>query len=163
MVFGELVLKFFPQVPGIGWAVAIGADSDLQRAAFDDSRDEEITQVRLVNDIAQYLKLLAVFVDAVIQVEVIGCCDGENGLCKIVLRISAYDNLYMRQVAGFLEGGVDFFGDYDDPCTGFVQGVGFSGGDGACANDHDAFTGEIEIYRVPGHVLRLYPLSVGGQ
>ena len=52
VVIGELVLKFFPQMPGVGWAVAIGADSDLQRAALNDSGDEEIAKVGLVNNIA---------------------------------------------------------------------------------------------------------------
>ena len=163
MVFGELVLKFFSQVPGVGRAITVRADSNLQRAAFDDSRNEEIAQVRLVNDITKNFKLLTVFVDAAIQVEVIGCGDGENGFSEVILRIGAYDNLYMRKVAGFFEGGINRFGDNDDPCTGFVQGVGFSGGDGACTNDHDAFAGEIKIYRVPCHHLRLYRLNEGRQ
>ena len=85
VVFGELVLKFFPQMACVGGAVAICADSDLERAAFHNGGNEEITQLGLVNDITEHLKLLTVFVDSAIKVEVIGGSDGKNGLGKVVL------------------------------------------------------------------------------
>ncbi len=85
MVFGELVLKFFPQMACVGWAVAIGADSDLKRAAFYYSGNKEIAKLRLVNDITKHIKLLTILVDSAIQLEVIGCSYSENSLCEVVL------------------------------------------------------------------------------
>ena len=152
---GEDVFEFSADVAGIGWAVTIGADSDLQVAALNKRRHVEVTQFRLIDDVAEHFELLAVGVDLSVQGHVVGSDDGENSLGEVILRIGAYDKLDVSAAAKLLEILIRPRSDDDDPCPGGAKGLNFPRGNVAGANDDDTLASKIEIYRVFGHEVNI--------
>jgi len=87
-------------VCGVCGAIAVGADSDLQRASIQDGWDVEVAKGRLVYDVAEYFKSLAVFVNPVVEWFIV--CGGDDEQCadEIVLGVAA-DNQFDVGLSAF--------------------------------------------------------------
>ena len=73
---------------GVGGAVAVGADGDLQVAAFDEGGGVKIAQFRHIDHITQNFQFLTVVIDLLVQRCVVGGGDDQGGADEIIFAAS---------------------------------------------------------------------------
>jgi len=150
---GEELFQLFSDMSSIGGAVSVGADSNLQGASFDDSRDVEIAKLGDIDNIAKDLKLLAILVYLLVELVVVSGCNGKECARQVVLRIGGS---YYFNICSGAEGChhiVDALGDDDNPGAGTKQRLDLSDGDTAGAYHDGATACELEKYGVFCHSL----------
>ena len=84
---GEDFFEFFPDVARISGAMPFSTDGYLQVAAFDNRRDEEVTKVGFIYDIAEDFKLLTVPLDLPVGFRGIGCGYDEACTDQVILGV----------------------------------------------------------------------------
>ena len=81
----EELFQLLSDMSGIGWACSVGADSNLEGASLDDSRDVEIAKLGDIDNIAKNLKLLAILVYLLVELVAVSGCNGKECACQVVL------------------------------------------------------------------------------
>ena len=151
MLLGKNCLKLLSYVAGVSGASTFRADSDLQAAAFDYGRHEKVAKFRHVNDVAQDLQFLAIFVYLFIEIVIVRGRYGQQRPGKIVLGIFGHNKLGVHALAQGRQHIVDVFGDYDHPCTGSQQGLDLSHSHGSAADDYHTARAQFQKYRILCH------------
>jgi hypothetical protein len=123
----------------------------LQITSLDHAGHEEITQPRLVHDVAQDFQRLAVTVDFFVGLGVVGRGDNEDCFGDVLLGVL---RPYQFGCASCTQGGDCLRGVFrhdHETRTGLKQSVRFAGRYSAAADENDAASGQIEKYWVLCH------------
>ncbi len=156
MVFCEDFFELLTEVAGVGGAGAFGADGYVEVVTPYCRGHEEITMLRVVDDVAEDFKLLAVPIDLFVDFAIVGGGDGEEGLVEVFDGVLRFDKLDVF-AAGELGGEVvqRLIND-DDSGAGFDKDLGLSNRYGTTPNDDRSPSANFQKYRELSHQYSLY-------
>lgn len=151
----EDILQFPPQVSGVGGAIAVGADGDLQITPLDNSGGVEIALLGLINDIAEDFQLLTIMKDLLIECPVMGGGEDQGGPDKIIFSVDRQNKLDIGQGQGLFTVGGNMSSDDRNPGSGRVQGLNLVNRNGSRSDHYRTASCHFKIDRKLSHTLIL--------
>jgi hypothetical protein len=151
VLLGENFLQLFSYMAGISWIMTFSADGYLQIATLNNSRHEKITKLRLVNDVAQDLQLLTIFIYLLIELVIIRCRYCKNRTRKIIFGIFGSYQLSVPAPAMSRQHIVDMLGNHNQSGTRRQNRLGFPHCHCPTAYYDNSAATQLQIYRVLRH------------